>query len=149
LAHYVGDAFVPFHSASNYDGQLTNQHGIHSRFEADLFRRYRAVLVFQPRPAVPVGNAREFIFSTLTDSFTYVDDLLAWDRQAAAGRTEYDDEYYRRFFEKARPVVERRMSEAMTGVASIIAGAWVQAGRPRLPVDPPPPPNRKVGGARR
>src|SRR5687768_10088089 len=32
IVHYVGDAHVPFHAALNYDGQLTQQWGIHSRF---------------------------------------------------------------------------------------------------------------------
>ena len=41
IAHYVGDAHVPFHAALNYDGQLTQQWGIHARFESELFERYR------------------------------------------------------------------------------------------------------------
>src|SRR5262249_15812682 len=36
LAHYVEDAHVPFHAVVNFDGDLTNQHGIHSRFENDV-----------------------------------------------------------------------------------------------------------------
>ena len=41
LAHYVSDAHVPFHAIVNYDGQLTGQHGIHTRFESFMFERYR------------------------------------------------------------------------------------------------------------
>jgi hypothetical protein len=41
LTHYVSDAHVPFHAVLNYDGQLSGQHGIHARFEAYLFERYR------------------------------------------------------------------------------------------------------------
>ena len=33
------DAHVPFHATANHDGQLTNQRGIHSRFESDLVLR--------------------------------------------------------------------------------------------------------------
>ena len=54
------------------------------------------------------------------------------------------DAWGRRFFDRAKPVVERRMSGAMTAFASLIAGAWHQAGRPAVPVSPPRPPNRKV-----
>ena len=39
LAHYVEDAHQPFHGVANYDGQLTNQRGIHSRFETELVLR--------------------------------------------------------------------------------------------------------------
>ncbi len=48
LAHYVSDAHVPFHAALNYDGQITRQCGIHSRFESELFQRYRSHLVIGP-----------------------------------------------------------------------------------------------------
>ena len=51
LGHYMGDAHVPFHAVLNYDGQLTNQHGIHARFEAMLFERYRDRLTI-----APIGN---------------------------------------------------------------------------------------------
>ena len=40
LAHYVGDAHVPLHAVVNYDGQLTGQHGVHSRFESELPRLF-------------------------------------------------------------------------------------------------------------
>lgn len=39
LGHYVGDAHVPFHSALNYDGQLSAQKGIHARFEEQLVKQ--------------------------------------------------------------------------------------------------------------
>ena len=51
LAHYVADAHQPFHAVLNYDGQLTNQHGIHARFEDELPTRFGARLdVQRPRP---------------------------------------------------------------------------------------------------
>src|SRR5690606_13025933 len=33
IGHYIGDACVPLHTCSNYNGQLTNQHGIHGFWE--------------------------------------------------------------------------------------------------------------------
>ena len=44
LAHYVSDGHVPLHGVVNYDGQLTGQQGVHSRWEAELFERNRATL---------------------------------------------------------------------------------------------------------
>lgn len=29
IGHYIGDAHVPLHCTQNYNGQLTDQHGIH------------------------------------------------------------------------------------------------------------------------
>ena len=34
LGHYIGDANVPLHTTTNYDGQLTNQKGLHSLWES-------------------------------------------------------------------------------------------------------------------
>jgi hypothetical protein len=143
IAHYVADAHVPFHASLNYDGQLTGQWGIHSRFEAELFEQYRSTLTISPRPAAPIANTREFIFETLTASFPLVRTLLDADKAAIAGRDAYDDTYFTLFFSKARPILERRLSDSITGVASVITAAWVEAGRPAVPLDVTRPP-RKV-----
>ena len=36
LGHYIGDAHVPLHTTSNYNGQKTNQHGIHGLWESRI-----------------------------------------------------------------------------------------------------------------
>ena len=36
LGHYIADANVPLHTTLNYDGQLTNQDGIHAFWESRL-----------------------------------------------------------------------------------------------------------------
>jgi len=59
--------------------------------------------------------------------------VLESDQKAAAGREFYDDGYYEAFADRTLPVLERRMNEAITAAASIIVGAWEQAGKPALP----------------
>ena len=148
IAHYVGDSFVPFHAALNYDGQLTGQQGIHARFETELFERYQNKLHIAPGPLPAVSSVREFIFATLTDGFQFVDAILTADRAAAQGREAYDDEYFEKLFEKTRPILEKRVSGAIAGVAAVINAAWVQAGKPAVPADAParpPRPIRRIG----
>jgi hypothetical protein len=36
IGHYIGDAHVPLHTTKNYNGQLTNQKGIHGLWESRL-----------------------------------------------------------------------------------------------------------------
>ena len=134
LAHYVSDAHVPFHAAVNYDGQLTRQWGIHSRFESELFQRYRQRLTVRPGPRVPVPNIRELIFTTLTESFGFVSAVLEADEIAVAGRDTYDDRYYALLFGRTRPIIESRLAASITIVDSVITAAWIEAGRPALPV---------------
>lgn len=144
IGHYVADAHVPFHATLNHDGQLTQQSGIHVRFESELFERYRTWIRISPRPAFRIPDPRAFLFDTLVDSFVLVDPLLDADRRAAAGRELYDDGYYAMFFGKGRPLLERRLSESITGVASMITAAWVEAGRPALPPQAPRVPAAKI-----
>ena len=55
----------------------------------------------------------------------------------------YDDAYFAAFFAANRQVLERRLTEAIAGVAAMIAGAWEAAGKPPVPTDPPQPPQRR------
>ena len=144
IAHYVSDAFQPFHAATNYDGQLTGQNGIHARFETELVERYQDKLRIAPPPLTPIPSTRDFVFATLTDSFQLVDPILAADREAVQGRTMYDDQYFARLLEKTQPLLEKRLSGAMSGVASVITAAWTKAGKPAVPVDAPARPSRPI-----
>ena len=143
VGHYVADAHVPFHASLNHDGQLTGQSGLHSRFEAELFERYRDQLKVAPAPIAAIANAREFSFATLTESFPLVQPILDADKAAAEGREVYDDAYFTLFFGKVQPIVEKRLADSITAVASIISSAWIEAGRPALPPEQPRTP-RKV-----
>lgn len=144
IGHYAADANVPLHSAVNYDGQLTGQNGVHYRFEEDLFLRYGTQLSFKPGPLKTIPSVRDFIFDTLLESYSYVEAVLAADKKATGDRTVYDDRYYDAFFAGVKPILERRMSDAMTAVASIITSEWERAGRPALPaVAPPRPPAQR------
>lgn len=135
LAHYVEDAHVPFHAALNYDGQSTNQRGIHGRFESELFLRFKSRMAIKPVVPAPVMHPRDFIFEKLIEGNRMVPAILAADKAATEGREFYDDAYFEKFFAGAKPVVERRINEAIGGVAAVIAGAWQKAGKPVLPVD--------------
>ena len=143
LTHYVSDAHVPFHAVLNYDGQLSNQHGIHARFESYLFERYRDQLTIAPKPIAPIANPRDFIFETVLVGTRLVPPILASDLQAIGSREVYDDAYYAAFFKANRSVLERRLNESIAATAAMIAGAWEAAGRPRLPIDAPAPPQRR------
>jgi hypothetical protein len=79
VGHYVADAHVPLHAVLNYDGQLTGQNGVHTRFEEDLFVRYGKQLNIQPPPLQSIPNVRDFIFDTLLESYQNSDALLAAD----------------------------------------------------------------------
>jgi len=135
VCHYLQDAYQPFHASINYDGQLTGNSGIHARFERDLVERFASRLALSPAPPRPVGNARDAAFDALLASYLLVEQILEADTDAAAGKDTYDDEYFEKFFSKVQPVLERRLSEAISASAGIIIGAWEAAGRPTVKLE--------------
>jgi hypothetical protein len=143
LTHYVSDAHVPFHAVVNYDGQLTGQNGIHSRFESLLFERYRAQLAIAPKPMAAIRAPRDYIFEAIIAGTQLVPPILKSDLAAIGTRDVYDDAYYAAFFKSNRAVLERRLNESIAAVAAMITGAWEDAGRPALPLDAPAAPQRR------
>ncbi len=136
-SHYVQDACQPLHASNNYDGQLTNQNGVHSRFETALFERFQSRLTIVPAAPAPIASPRDAAFQLLLSSYQQVAPLLAADKAAVAGKDGYDDEYFEKFFAGVKPVLERQLSAAITVTASIIMGAWQDAGRPALKAELP------------
>ena len=130
VAHYAQDAHQPLHATINYDGQLTKQRGVHARFESALFERAQSRLRFAPAPARVLTTPRDAIFDVLLESYRSVAPLLAADRTAARGTTAYDDRYYDSFFAETRTLLENRLALAASMTASLIVGAWTEAGRP-------------------
>jgi hypothetical protein len=63
----MSDSVQPFHAVVNYDGQLTQQQGIHSRFETALFQRFSTQLAIAPSPIAPVRDMTGAIFDTLIE----------------------------------------------------------------------------------
>ena len=132
IGHYVADAHVPLHAVLNYNGQLTGQTGIHNRWEDDLFVRYQKQIVIRPGAIASIANERDFIFETLLESSQLADDVLAADKKAIGNREVYDDQYFETLFAETRPILEKRLTDAIMGVASIITSAWEQAGKPTI-----------------
>lgn len=144
MCHYVGDAHQPFHAVISYDGQATNQRGIHARFETELYDRYNQKLAIAPKPIAPIAAPRDFIFDTLIEGTTLTKPILAADLKALGKTDVYDDAYFAAFFAATQPILERRLNEAIAATAAMLTGVWEAAGKPAVPAVPPPqPPQRK------
>ncbi len=141
-AHYLQDAHQPLHAADNYDGQLTGQRGVHSRFERELMERYESRLTVNPAPPKTMASARDAAFEALLASHQLVAPLLRADKEALGAKDAYDDAYFESFFVKAKPILDERLGAAITATASMIVGAWEQAGRPDLKSGAPLPVQR-------
>ena len=142
IAHYVSDGHVPLHSVVNYNGQLTGQDGLHSRWESELFERNRSKLKIAPPPVKPVRLPRDAMFEILLASNRATANVLESDRKAAEGREFYDDVYFDAFAAGTLGTLERRLNDSIATVASFIAGAWEAAGKPAIPKETARTPRR-------
>jgi hypothetical protein len=135
MAHYIQDANQPFHASNNYDGQMTGNNGVHSRFETELFDRFQSRMTIAPAAPKPITNARDAAFDALLSGYQLCDSLLKADTAAVAGKDTYDDDYFEKFFTAVKPTLERRLADSITATAGLIIGAWEQAGKPVLVLD--------------
>jgi len=143
MAHYVSDAHVPLHGVANYDGQLTQQWGLHSRWEATAFERYLNQLTIAPKPIAPIKDPRGFIFTALLQDYQLAKTVLKADRDAIGNRDVYDEAYYQAFFAANKSILEQRLNDSIAAVAAMIAGAWEAAGKPEMSPNLPSQPQRR------
>jgi hypothetical protein len=73
------------------------------------------------------------MFDVLLASNRAVADVLHADKAAAEGREFYDTAYFEQFTKATLPLLQKRVNDSIAAVASVIVGAWEQAGRPALP----------------
>lgn len=138
MAHYTEDAHQPFHAVESYDGQATNQRGIHARFETELVLRNKATLKLTPVVIKPIDDIKTFFFDALIDDQPLIPVILAADKKATEGRTLYDDAYFADFAKNgALAAAEKRFSDSASGVASVWVAAWTKGGKPKMPEDGP------------
>ncbi len=132
LAHYVEDIHMPLHVVKNYNGQLTNQHGVHQRFEDDMVDTYAERIHLTPKMASEIEDPLEAAFDIVLDSYVYADDLLHADRKAKLGEDTYGASYLEKLFRFSGRIAEQRMSDAAIATASYWYTAWLRAGKPEL-----------------
>jgi hypothetical protein len=133
LGHYVGDAHDPMHTTQNYDGQLTGQSGLEMRFGTQLVERYSTFFMVRPDPAAKIDDPTEYAFMTVLEANSWVDRLLLMDRRSMEGLSEYNGEYFDRFYSRVGSIAMQEISGAAHDTGSYWYTAWLNAGKPQLP----------------
>lgn len=149
LAHYIQDAHVPLHTTMNYDGQLTNQKGLHSLWESvvpeltlnnfDLKADKKANYLKHPEKA---------IWKALRNAFSMVPRVLEAEQEASIGFTDstkyryqlrngrnvryYTKEFALAYSKKLGASINKQAIYSANLVADFWYTAWVNAGKPDL-----------------
>jgi hypothetical protein len=131
LGHYVGDGHQPLHITKNYDGALTNQSGVHSRYETTLVGQYQSVIIYNNFSASYVPDISQYVFDFIYLDNKYVDSILSGDKVATAfAGTNKGSVYLQKYCEISGNQTILLMKNASKSVADLIYTAWIQAGSP-------------------
>jgi hypothetical protein len=149
IGHYIGDAHVPLHTTENYNGQLTNQRGIHAFWESripELFADEEydyfvgpAEYIPQPKPyfwEVVLGSHQHLdsvllIEKDLSKTFPEDQQYCYEERLGRTIRTQCKD-YAAAYQARMKGMVEERWRATILSIGSVWFTAWVDAGQPNL-----------------
>ena len=146
LGHYVADAHVPLHTTSNYDGQQTNQVGIHSFWESKIPEQIQDQLDDWSGPADYIPNvlhaAWDWIFeshsllaSVLTEE-KLINERIPDSKKYKHGQKGlnlekmYTEQYIEAYHKQLDNQVERRYQASIKHIGNLWYSAWLEAGEP-------------------
>lgn len=153
LGHYLADAHMPLHTSSNYDGQATNQRGIHSFWESRLPELFGNSYTHKTADIKFIPNVRTEIWNIIFSSHKLIDSLLLADRvlkQSLALNEIYElndsskvvknkfnqpihqKSYAKKYHDALHGMVEAQMTQAIYETSCFWFTAWVNAGKPDL-----------------
>ena len=147
--HYIGDAHVPLHTTENYNGQLTNQIGIHAFWESripELFAEEE--YDFFVGKAEYVENKVDYFWDIILTSHQLVDSVLLIEADMVKAFPEdkqfcFDNRndltvrtqcraFAEAYSDRMQGMVEERMASSVYSLGSLWYTAWVDAGQPDL-----------------
>ncbi len=148
LGHYIADAHVPLHLTQNYNGQLTNQTGLHALWESRIPELFANNYNCYAGKARYIENPLKEAFIICRTSFNEVDSVLRVERllsktyppakkyamvmHGKKAIKDYSAAYSLAYQQAMRGMVQRRMRSAVLAVGSYWYSAWVDAGQPDL-----------------
>ncbi len=147
LGHYVADANVPLHMTSNYNGQKTNQIGIHAFWESRLPELFAENYNFYTGKAVYIDDPLKYAWKICQTTYQCLDSVLVMEKKLQSFRPDqkytfvkknnkiiraYAEPYAAAYHNLLNGMVEKQMRASILAVGSYWFSAWVDAGQPNL-----------------
>jgi hypothetical protein len=155
LGHYIADSYVPLHTVTNFDGQNTEQLGIHAFWETDIPELFGLTYNYHTAKAKYIENENDFVWKGVLSSADAADSVLYFEKELRNSfpkdklycvepgskflYLKYSEEFAKAYSEKLNDMVEKRMRLSIYVVGCLWMSAWVDAGQPDL--------NRLIGKA--
>jgi hypothetical protein len=149
LGHYISDAHVPLHTSINYDGQLTNQRGLHSLWESTVPElNLNDYNLYQNHKAKYLKNPLEEMWGKIKESNDLLKGVFQEEINASEGFTEdkkfkrserfgamrknYSGEFAKAYGIRLGTTVNERLLASARCVSDFWYTCWVDAGCPDL-----------------
>ncbi len=148
MGHYIADANVPLHTTRNYNGQFTNQRGIHAFWEsrlpelfADEYDNWVGKATYETDPVGRIWAAVAQAHHALDSVFGYERDLTAtfgedqkysYEERGQVIMKTYARDFARAYHEALAGQTERQMRASIKMIGDFWFTCWVDAGQPDL-----------------
>jgi len=148
LGHYIADAHVPLHTTKNYNGQFTNQEGIHGLWETRLPTLFKKHYNFFVGTATYIKDVQKSIWEAVCHAHELVDMVLNLERQLSSDfpigqkfcfekqgtmlKKVYSEAYAKAYHDLLNGQVEAQMRSSIKMVGDIWFTCWSDAGKPNL-----------------
>jgi len=149
LAHYIGDAHVPLHTSVNYDGQLTNQKGLHSLWESMIpeieIQQYN---LHSRHKAAYLNNPEQSVWDCIRHAHILLKDVFNQEREATKDFVDttkyrvqirrgqevksYTSEFAKAYSKRLGQTINDQLLASADMIADFWYTCWVDAGRPDL-----------------
>ncbi|HAQ65964.1 MAG TPA: hypothetical protein DCR43_08970 [Bacteroidales bacterium] len=145
LGHYVADGFMPLHLTENYNGQMTGNSGIHSRFESTMINANINEIIYEGDSIEATSDVSGYIFNYIYANYPYMDSILAADNYAKTINSSTSSQEYRQaLWMKSKNFTIKLFVNASHALAELIYSAWVEAGKPIMSIGIEPVSSKKL-----
>jgi hypothetical protein len=148
MGHYVADANVPLHTTSNYNGQFTDQIGIHGLWETRLPELFFQDFDLYTGRAEYLHDPSEVIWNLVAQANVAVDSVFRFEKELSSesrfenkyavvsrngiAKNDYSFEFSEAYYKKLDGMIERQLRRSIKCVGSLWYTCWVDAGQPDL-----------------
>lgn len=148
IGHYISDACVPLHTTFNYNGQFSNQKGIHALWESRIPESFSSNYEYYIGKTVYLKNPLKYAWSIIEESNALLDSTLRLEKELTDNylidakyrmastngkiHNQYTSEFISDYNTVLNGMVERRLQRAVLAVGSFWYSAWIDAGQPDL-----------------
>ena len=148
IGHYIADAHVPLHTTENYNGQLTNQHGIHALWETNVVELKSSSYNYFIPKADYINSTLDYTWGIIEVSHSKLDSVLYIEKETSKNFASdekyaliskgkrvvktYSKKFVNKYSDNLNGMVERRMRKAIEAIGCFWYTSWIDAGQPEL-----------------